>query len=385
MSMEVITKALETIEQKLAAFTEKAEGELKSNGKIARETENALNALGNEQKALADRILAIEQKGATSPEGQKGPESLGAQFTKSDGYKAFTEGGANKVRVEVKNTVTGSDTTVAPDRKPGVVGGAVRPFTIEDLFVSVPTSSNAVEYTRESVFTNNAAETAEGGPKPQSAITFTLESKPISTVAHWIKISRQLAADAPALAAYINTRMMYGVNLRVENQLVNGDGIAPNIDGLMKTGNFTLHGYLSGALGDNPIIYLIRKVIADCMLANYPATGILLNPADWATIELITDSTKRYIVGDPNNGGQPKLWGLPVIQTAAMTADKFLVGAFNMAATLYNREGVVVEMSEHDSDNFTKNLITIRAERRLQLAVERPASLRGGDLTPPAA
>jgi len=385
MSMEVITKALETIEQKLASFVEKAEGELKANGKVARETENALTALGNEQKALADRILAIEQKGATSPEGQKGLESLGAQFTKSDGYKVFAEGGSNKVRVEVKNTVTGSDTTVAPDRKPGVIGGAIRPFTIEDLFVSVPTSSNAVEYTRENVFTNNAAETAESGAKPESAITFTLESKPISTVAHWIKISRQLAADAPALAAYINTRMMYGVNLRVENQLVNGDGVSPNIDGLMKTGNFTLHGYLSGALGDNPMLYLIRKVIADCMLANYPATGIILNPADWATIELITDSTKRYIVGDPNNGGQPKLWGLPVIQTAAMTADKFQVGAFNMAATLYEREGVVVEMSEHDSDNFTKNLITIRAERRLQLAVERPASLRGGDLTPPAA
>lgn len=385
MSMEAITKALETIEQKLAAFSEKAEGEIKVSGDASRETKAAIEKLGHEQKEIADRLLALEQKGATSPEGQKGADSIGAQFTKADGYKSFAEGAQSKVRIECKNTVTGSDVTVAPDRKPGVVGGAFRVMTIEDLFPSLPTSSNAVEYTRENVFTNNAAEAAEGTQKAESAITFTLENKPISTVAHFIKISRQLAMDAPALAAYINTRMIYGVNLRVENQLVNGDGIAPNIDGLMKTGNFTLHGYLSGALGDNPLLYLIRKVIADCMLANYPATGILLNPADWATIELTTDSTKRYIVGDPNNGGQPKLWGLPVIQTAAMTADKFLVGAFNMAGTIYNREGVVVELSEHDSDNFQKNLITIRAERRLQLAVERPASLRGGDLTPPAA
>ena len=51
---------------------------------------------------------------------------------------------------------------------------------------------------------------------------------------------------------------------------------------------------------------------------------------------------------------------------------------------IHNREGVTVEMSDSDSDNFTKNLITIRAERRLALATERPAAVRAGDLTPAA-
>ena len=118
------------------------------------------------------------------------------------------------------------------------------------------------------------------------------------------------------------------------------------------------------------------------MTADFPATAVLLNPVDWAAIELLKDSQGRYIIGDPANGAAPSLWGLPVIQSNAITADTFMVGAFDMAATIHNREGVVVELSESDSDNFTKNLVTVRAERRLALTVERPASLRGGDLTP---
>ena len=118
------------------------------------------------------------------------------------------------------------------------------------------------------------------------------------------------------------------------------------------------------------------------MAAGYSPDAILLNPADWATIEndlLITAGGK--IPFDYNNG-QARLWGLPVVQSVGVTADTFAVGAFGQAGTIHNREGVVVEMSDSDGDNFTKNLITLRAERRLALAIEVPAAIRGGDLTP---
>ena len=197
------------------------------------------------------------------------------------------------------------------------------------------------------------------------------------------QISRQLAADNTALAAYVDTRMRYGVNRRVETQLAVGDGTAPNISGVFDTGNYTAHGIANAALGTvlKPLV-LIRKVMADLMAAGYSPDAILLNPADWATIEndlLITAGGK--IPFDYNNG-QARLWGLPVVQSVGVTADTFAVGAFGQAGTIHNREGVVVEMSDSDGDNFTKNLITLRAERRLALAIEVPAAIRGGDLTP---
>lgn len=385
MELKDIMGAVEGIESKLNDFAEKASGEIKEAGTQSVETKNAIEKLGEEQREFAGRLLEIEQRGEAHDMGDK-IESVGDQFIKSDNYAAFVSGSAQKARFEAKSTLTGGDATVGPDRAAGIVGGAFQPLTLESFLPSVPTSSNAIEFTKEASFTNNAAETAEGGAKPETDITFSLVNMPVSTVAHWIKISKQLAADNAALAAYVNSRMIYGVNLKVEQQLVSGDGVAPNISGILDSGNFTAHGYLSGDLGTNLKKYqLIRKMIADAWNSGYPADAIILNPADFAQMELdALDSTGNNARVAVDSAGQLRVWGLPVIQSVGMTADQVAVGAFGMACTVHNREGVVVELSDSDSDNFTKNLVTVRAERRLALAVERPAAIRAGDITPPA-
>ena len=383
---DAILKALDGIEAKLKAFSDKADGEAKTVGQISADTKTALDAIGTQQRELADRLNSIEQKATAQPE-QKGLSSWGEQFIKSANYGAFAGGNLNKLRVEVKNTLTGSDTNVAPQRNAGIVGGAFLPFAMEALLPSTTTSSNAIEFTKEASFTNSAAEAAEGAQKAESALTWSLVNMPVSTVAHWIKISKQLAADAPALAAYVNTRMRYGVNQKVDTQLVVGDGTAPNISGTYDTGNFTAHGYSNATIAAISTTFkklvLIRKVIADLYAAGYPADAIVLNPADWATIEIELFTTAAgQTLYSVNDAGQARLFGLPVIQAIGMAADTFQVGRFSEAYMIYNREGVVVEMSDSDGDNFQKNLITLRAERRLALATEKPAAVRGGDLTP---
>ena len=383
---DAILKALDSVEAKLAAMSIKADGEAKTVGQISADTKTALDAIGTQQRELADRLNSIEQKATAQPE-QKGISSWGEQFIKSANYGAFAGGNLNKLRVEVKNTLTGSDTNVAPQRNAGIVGGAFLPFAMEALLPSTTTSSNAIEFTKEASFTNSAAEAAEGAQKAESALTWSLVNMPVSTVAHWIKISKQLAADAPALAAYVNTRMRYGVNQKVDTQLVVGDGTAPNISGTYDTGNFTAHGYSNAAIAAISTTFkklvLIRKVIADLYAAGYPADAIVLNPADWATIEIELFTTAAgQTLYSVNDAGQARLFGLPVIQAIGMAADTFQVGRFSEAYMIYNREGVVVEMSDSDGDNFQKNLVTLRAERRLALATEKPAAVRGGDLTP---
>ena len=383
---EAILKALDGIEAKLKAFSDKADGEAKTVGQISHDTKTALDAIGTQQREMADRLTQMEQKATAQPE-QKGLSSWGEQFIKSARYADFAGGNMPKLRVEIKNTLTGSDTNVAPQRNAGIVGGAVLPFAMEALLPSTVTSSNAIEFTKEASFTNSAAEAAEGAQKAESALTWSLVNMPVSTVAHWIKISKQLAADAPALAAYVNTRMRYGVNQKVDTQLVVGDGTAPNISGTYDTGNFTAHGYTNAALTAISATFkklvLIRKIMADLYVAGFPADAIVMNPADWATIEieLLTTAAGQTLYS-VSEGGQPRLFGVPVIQAIGMAADTIQVGRFSEAYMLYNREGVVVEMSDSDGDNFQKNLITLRAERRLALATEKPAAVRGGDLTP---
>lgn len=389
-NIEVVMKAVDNIEANLRAMSEKADGEIKTLGKMSADTKTALEAIGIQQRELADRMLSLEQKGLTPKLDEVKSDSWGSQFTASPDFKSKLSGLAQGMKVgnigvEVKNTLVGSDANVAPDRRTGVVPGAFQVLTLESLYRAVPTSSNAIEFTKENVFTNNAAEAAEGAQKAESSLTWTLVNMPISTVAHWIKISRQLAADAPALGAYVDLRMRYGVNRRVETQLAVGDGTAPNISGFMDTGNFTAHGYADAALGSVlKKLVLIRKVIGDMEAAGYMPNAIVFNPADWAQIEIdiFTAGSANVVPFTYDAMGRPVLFGRQVVQSVGMTADTFAVGDFANAGTIYNREGVIVEMSDSDSDNFTKNLITLRAERRLALASEVPAAIRAGDLTP---
>lgn len=384
--MDELMKALEGIEKKLSDFSEKASGEIRDIGKVSTDTQAAIDNLGLKQRELADEILQIKQRGGALGAESAIDESMGAQFVKSEQYADFASGRSQKARAEVKNTVTNAIGNTFSDRKPGVVGGAFRNLSIESLIAALPTSSNAVDYVRENVFTNAAAETTEGIAKPESSVTTTAVTEPVATVAHWIKISRQLASDNAALAAYINTRMAYGVDLRVENQIVSGTGVAPNISGFTKAGNFTAHGYTAAALTGAGLLNnrfdLIGKILGDCWAADYPADTIILNPADWWTMRLTKDSQGRYLLGDPGQEIAPSLYGTRVVPSNAVTADNVLIASLAMAATFYNRQGTVIELSESDSDNFTKNLVTVRAERRCMLAVERPAAVRYGDLTP---
>jgi len=384
MGIEAVIKQIEGIEASFKMFQDKAEGEQKENGKISAETMTALDKIGEDQRSIADRLLAMEQK--STAEGEDKPlSSWGKQFVDSASYGQFLAGNTQKARFEVQNnTLTGSDTNVAPDRKSGIVGGAFQQFTLEDLIPSLPTSSNAIEFTKEASFTNSAAEATEGTEKGESALTWALVSMPISTVAHWIKISKQLAEDAPALAAYVNTRMAYGVDHRVESQLGAGNGVAPNISGLLDTGNFTAHGIADAGLGSVLKKFsLIRQIIGTLMNTGYAPNAILMNPLDWASMEIdLFQEVGNQVRVSTTAAGQPTLFGLPVVQSFGITADQFLVGAFDQASTIHNRSGVAIELSDSDADNFTTNLITVRAERRLALTVEKPAAIIGGDLTP---
>ena len=376
-----LNQVVEAIEKKQSEI----DAMLKSAGAESKSAVEAAEKAAKELKAMGDRLLEIEQKQAEGiKKGYEMPKSLGESFATSDEFKAFAEGRTSKARLEVKNTITGqsgspasnSDTIVAPQRQVCIVAGAFRNLRIRDIMPSGTTSSNLVEYTRELAFTNAAAETAEGATKPEATLTFELASAPVKTIAHWLKLSKQVMDDAPALASYVDTRLRYGVDLRIDQQLLNGNGSGQNIGGLAKAGN---HTAFTPASGDNAIDSINRAIYL-VAAADYNATAIILNPADWGAIERTKTQDDAYVFGAPQRLA-PTLWGLPVVATNTMTAGKFMVGAFDMAAQVWNRQGTVVEMSEADDTNFQKNLVTVRAEARLALAIYRPVSIQYGNLT----
>ncbi|GHL06084.1 hypothetical protein ECZU21_50970 [Escherichia coli] len=182
----------------------------------------------------------------------------------------------------------------------------LRRLTVRDLLAQGRITSNALEYVRENVFTNAAAPVAEGTLKPESNITFTKETANVKTIAHWIQASRQIMDDAPALESYINSRMMYGLALVEENQMLNGDGTGDNLQGLNVVANdyeTTLNA--TGDTGADVLAHAIYQV----SLSEFEADGIILNPADWHRIALLKDANGNYILGGPQAFASKVLWG----------------------------------------------------------------------------
>lgn len=373
---------------------DKANADVLAHKKILDETKNAFEAavakgleMQTEAVAAQGRLQAIEQKVANLnlDGGRRTVETPGQRFIANEKVKAaLAEGNKFKGRVSaVVNTVTsltsgdgGAGDLIIPQRVAGIIAPNNRTLRIRDLLPKGRTTSNAIEFVQESGFTNNAAPVAEGAQKPESSLSFELASAPVRTLAHWLRATKQILDDVPQLQSYIDTRLRYGLELVEEEQLLVGDGTGQNILGLIPQA--TPYDTARSRVGDTRID-IIRRAMTQLRLAEYSASAIVMHPTDWEEIELTKDSTGAYIWANPRGLVGPTLWGLPVLDSTSLTEGEFLVGAFNVAAQLWDREDATVEVSTEDQDNFIKNLVTIRAEERLALTVYRPESFIYGD------
>ncbi|POO54389.1 phage major capsid protein [Agrobacterium rosae] len=382
--------SLASIKEQVGNLATDFTSKLAANGEVSAElkekTDKALSELGDVTTRLSD----MEKRAAREKEnGEEEQKSLGQLVIDSDAYKAGNLTGSSRASIKVsadRAAITTANTTVGTGRSPGtslVPGARVpgifglpdRQMTIRDLLLPGQTSSNNVEYVKETGYTNNAAPVAETTAKPYSDITFDMASAPVRTLAHLFKASRQILDDAPALRSYIDGRARYGLRFVEENQLLNGSGTGQNIAGLVPQATAFAPAFTPEAVTG---IDRLRLAILQVVLAEYPATAFVLNPIDWAKIELTKDAGENYIIGNPQGSLTPTLWNLPVVSTQAMASGQFLTGAFSYAAQIFDRMDIEVLLSSENVDDFEKNMFTIRAEERLALAVYRPEAFVTG-------
>lgn len=390
--MDYVTKALleeglKKLNLEIASWVQKANAEVADAKNLSTETKGALETLSTKASEIVDRLVALEQKSMAVPAHLEKAMTLGEQFIKTEGFEAWQGKRQGSLRMELKaaivNAVGQNQPLVQAQRVPGIIYEPEQLLTVRNLLSQGTTSSNLIEYTRENVYTNNAgpqysSPNFENVAKPESGITFELKSAPVRTLAHWIPVSKQVLADAPQLQSYINTRLMYGLKLEEEDQLLNGNGDGGNLSGLLDAGNFT--AYNRAQTGDTKTD-AIRRALTQVGLSNYMADAIVLHPADWEDIELQKTTYGEYIYHSENGPTSmmgPTLWGRRVVPTQSMAEGSFLVGAFRMGAQVWDRQQAAVQVSFENADNFTKNMATILAEERLALTVYRPKAFVKG-------
>ncbi len=349
-------------------------------------TETAANKIA-EQNA---RLLQMEQKMcAPNAGGGENQNDIGSVVTNSAQFKSFKDGNYGKTgRIPVgsfhtKTTVvnaTGLNQPLVPAfYRPGVIAPGMQPLRIRDILPSFQVNSNMVEYVKETSSTNAAAmQTAEGTAKAESALGFTLSYAPVQTLAHWIPASRQVLDDAQALQGYINQRLGYFLKLKEEDELLNGSGTGVELSGLIT--NATPYDLSYTNVATDTFIDILGHALDFCFdNSNFEADAIVLNNRDWGVLRQIkttgTASSGQYIFSDPHAATTPQLWGVPVVVTKSIPRGQFLVGNFQMAAAIWDRNGATIEISREHADFFTRNLVAILTEERLALTVFRSDAL----------
>ena len=347
-----------------------------------------LNDLGTKFKETQDELTALAQKSFTSNQSAQ-KDTMGQAFAKCDAFKSFQAGTQPRARFEYQGNTISGETSSNPndvlspfERMGGIVSGPQRTLSILDFIPKGTLSSNAIDYTKETAFTNNAAEAAEASQKAESDLTFNLANAPVRTIAHFIKVTKQVMDDAPMLSSYIDNRMGYGVRLRLENQIMNGNGTAPNLSGILD-GNSTAVAVGTSA---NAFDYT-NKLKYAVVGADFAPDFYFVNPADWSAMETTKRGTADagYVgaggaISYVNNGLEARLWGLPVVASNSVPVGTIVAGSRD-SMMLWTRQGVTIDISESDADNFQKNLLTVRAEMRAAFTVFRNDALVTADLS----
>lgn len=393
-----VEQALAKIADQVKEAGEKALSEASKGVSMSTEQKERIDNMLTEFNGLKADLKEVQQVAVrrNGAEEQEQFKSAGQRVVESEAFKGMdssSRGKSMRVSMERKDLMSVTSTVgtgvspgnslVAPHRQVGIIHAPQRKMTIRDLLMPGQTDGSSIEYVVETGFTNNAGMQVEGATKGKSNITFDLKSAQVRTIAHYFKASRQLLDDAKGLASYIDGRAEYGLRFKEEQQFLMGDGAGANILGLMPQATaFVANPNVTVVAGT--ALDRMRLALLQVVLAEYPSSGFILNPIDWTQIELTKDLDGRYIIASAVNGTDPRMWGLPVVETQAMPQNNFLTGAFNLAAQIFDRMDVEVLLSTENEDDFIKNMCTVRAELRTLLAVYRPEAFVTGLVKPAA-
>lgn len=375
------------------AIAEDALGRVEKGEQLSAQMKADADTAMSDLNELKGQVGELAQKLARAPGGDPDQaRSLGQRFVEDDGFKSWADGRPRqgKSDMAVKATITTATTDAAGSigaatertRLPGIQELPRQRLVVRDLITQGRIDNAALEYIRETGFTNNAAPVAEGAKKPGSDVKMDLVSTSARVIAHWMKVSKQALSDVSQLRSHIDNRLLYGLALVEERQILHGDGTGQNLHGIVPqaSGYAVPAGLPAAGLS---VIDTLRIAALQAVLAEYPATGHVLNPIDWAAIELTKDEIGRHIIGQPQGNAPASLWRLPVVETQAIAQGKFLTGAFQMGAEVFDLWDSRIEVG-FENDDFTRNLVTILAEERIALAVYRPEAFIYGELAPAA-
>lgn len=328
----------------------------------------------SDKEALAD--IAADLPDIDAPTPAESPKGAGETFVKSAAFQHMTKTyGSNipdqaaqlpAVQVGGFKTLVTSPASTLTANPPVIIPTVYGPLSFANAFTMVETTQNAVDFVT-STFTNAAATVAEGAVKPESALAWSTVSIAISKIAHHIPVTTEALSDYPQIRDIIDNELVRGVQATAETN------VATAVDAWA--------GLPTQAFATS-MLQTLRTAIGTVKNAGHRPTGILMNPANTLSLDLLVGSDGHYIGTSPfQYDGNPRVWGLPVYESTAVPSGFAYVGDLS-SIIVYYRQGITVSTG-WVNDDFTRNQLRILAEARLGVGIRHAAALVKADIVTP--
>lgn len=388
-----LTKQQDSLKGAHREVMDKLEKGTKLDPEVQKNIDEAIAKANDTAIALNDIAQKMDDLNKSIKAGPTGPLTVRGEILKllegesKDRYELFKARDSRSLRLVLKE-ITSGDVSTGIKREPyidSLVSMERQPLRIRNLLTVVPVQSDAVKYGRQTLRDNKARIVPEGDSKPYSNYKWEDATATIEVIAHLAKMTLQALADAPRLAAEVESEMRYGYSLAEEDEILNGDGTSGHLDGLMN--NATAYAIPAGMDSTDVLtpIDRLRVAMLQIHLAYAVPDAHVLNPINVAEIDLMrrdpVDQTGGYLFSRPDGDtGVARAWRLPIVESPSMAVNEFLTGAFKYSAHLYQRQGIAVAISTENDDDFETNKATMRVEGRIGLGVRRPYGLVAGNL-----
>ena len=349
------------------------------------ESNEAIESVKSEIAVLKDELDKFQAKsnskmnntevkgfnGALAAEIEKNADALG-RFARKESKSFGFEMDTKTTTMTESANLTGS---IPREYANQVYSFPQRKVHVRSLLPIGSISQGLFTFPKETGETGTVGVQTEGSAKNFVDMSLTMTDAPARYIAGYLQISRQMLEDIPAMTSFLQARLLERYLIAEDAQLLNGTGSGVNLTGLTVAA--------TAASGSSTVdVEQLVDACAQVASADYNATGILVNPLDWASILKTKTASGPYSVPGSiviDNNGQINIAGIPVYQSTAIAQDKFLVGDWNMGAQIMQHTGIGVQFSEFDADNFQKNLITVRVEARIAFPIYYGGAFVYGD------
>ena len=355
-----------------------------------------------DRKKKVDEYLVVARAAAAAQKDEKGKESgdgtkdsdreierkggrrqsMGEAFVNSVAFKEYRTGQGGpvaelkgislKTLMETTNNGSGAGWDPEDIRTGRLEFMPTRPAPqVVNFLPQTTTTMSSIVYMEETTFTNAATEVLEGGAYPEAALALTERTSQVRKISVFIPVTDEQFEDEPRAQGYVNNRLPFMIQQRLDLQVLSGNGTAPNLRGVEN-----VVGIQSQALGADSIpdaVYRAARKVRDDGFAE--PNVMFIAPSKWESVRLLKTADGQYIWGHPSMVGPYTLWGIPVVETTAVTSTKVILGDFANFSELAMKRGLDVQVSNSHNDFFIKGQLAIRADIRAAFVVYRPKAM----------